>query len=331
MDGPGGERSGAGSGGGSARSGAGNEASEGDHRAELFLRGAQEYRWLAAQARVWEPATRRALQAAGLAAGQSVLDAGCGTCEVLPLLAERVGPGGRVTGLDIDGPLAEQALRQLSRGPPLAALPGVCRIVAGDLLALPQVAVGPFDFVFARSLIFDTARPAMRPTPTSRSEARRLQPPPSAHSLPLPHLAHALLRRLWALVRAGGTLLVIEHDVTAMRPLAPQAAFERATRLIGAATRAPPLDAATGTQLPRLFEAAGIGAVDGCDVSSAIEPAAPSAALLRSLLADARDTLIAVALADEIELHRLDGDLAAADEACLRWPDLVAAWKRKAA
>ena len=71
---------------------------------------------------------------------------------------------------------------------------------------------------------------------------------------------------------------------------------------------------------------------DGCDVSSAILPAAPSAALLRRVLSDLHAAAIGAALADEIELHRLDGDLAAADEGTgLRWPDLVAAWKRKPA
>jgi len=51
---------------------------------------------------------------------------------------------------------------------------------------------------------------------------------------------------------------------------------------------------------------------------------------LRSVLGDLRHAVIGNALADETELHRLDGDLAAAtDKAGLRWPDLVAAWKRK--
>lgn len=274
----------------------------GGHNAALFRRGAHEYEWLATQARVWEPATRRALQHAGLAAGQSALDVGCGTCEVLPLLAERVGAAGHVTGLDVDGALAAQALQRLFGRPPLAAMPGVCRLVAGDVLALPQVAGEPFDLVFARALVFDA------PTP------------------------HALLRRLWTLVRSGGMLLVMEHDVTAMRPLAPHAGFDRAARLVKRAWRRARHDLATGTHLPLLFEAAGIGPVDGCDVSSAILPAAPSAALLRSMLGDLHGAIIRAALADEIELHRLDGDLAATDpDTCLRWPDLVAAWKRKPA
>jgi SAM-dependent methyltransferase len=269
--------------------------------AELYRRGAQAYQWRALQARVWEPATRQALQQVGLAAGQSALDVGCGTCDVLPLLAGRVGASGRVTGLDIDGPLAEQALQCLNGRPPLAATPGVCHIVAGDVLAPASLAGAPFDLVFARALVFHA--PA-----------------------PLP-----LLRRLWTLVRAGGTLLVMDHDVTSMRPVAPHVTFDHATRLAKRAWWAAARDLEIGTHMPRLFEAAGIGPPDGCDVGGAIQPAAPSAALLRSVLGDQRQILIGAALADEAELHRLDGDLAAAaaDEARLRWPDLVATWKRK--
>jgi ubiquinone/menaquinone biosynthesis C-methylase UbiE len=42
----------------------------------------------------------RAIEALGLAAGQSVLDAGCGTGWCIPRLAQRVGPTGRVIGFD---------------------------------------------------------------------------------------------------------------------------------------------------------------------------------------------------------------------------------------
>ena len=43
---------------------------------------------------------RRTIDALGLKAGESVLDVGCGTGWCLPLLAERVGPAGRVIGFE---------------------------------------------------------------------------------------------------------------------------------------------------------------------------------------------------------------------------------------
>ena len=58
----------------------------------------EEYERLRLQARVWEAATGRLLDEVGLAAGASCLDAGCGPGETMRLMAERVGPAGRVAG-----------------------------------------------------------------------------------------------------------------------------------------------------------------------------------------------------------------------------------------
>ena len=96
--------------------------------APRFQYGSVENQRMALQARVWEPATRRALQQAGLAAGQSALDVGCGACDVMRLMAEQVGEGGRVTGLDIDAPRAVQALTALQRQGP-AVCPNTINII----------------------------------------------------------------------------------------------------------------------------------------------------------------------------------------------------------
>jgi hypothetical protein len=132
-------------------------------------------------------------------------------------------------------------------------------------------------------------------------------------------------------VRPGGTLLVMDHDSTPMAPLAPHAVFERAVGLITQAFRALGRDMQIGAHMPLHFEQAGIGPVDGCEVSGAIQPAGPSAALLRSVLGELRPTLTRLGLTSEKEAHRLDGDLAAAatDTVLGRWPDLIATWKRK--
>jgi hypothetical protein len=197
--------------------------------------------------------------------------------------------------------LAQGALDQRSGQPPLVDLPDVCCIVTGDLLSLPRVAGEPFDLVFARSLLFAAPEPL------------------------------TLLRRLWGLVRDGGALLVMEHDFTAMRPLSEHAAFDRASGLLRDAWRVQRRDPAIGAQMPLWFEAAGLGTADGCEPGGAIQRAAPSAALLRSLLEETHPAVIGAGLADEAQRHRLDGDLAAAaaDPVWLRWPDLVATWKRK--
>ena len=59
----------------------------------------QEYERLRAQARDWEAATARILGQISLPADARCLDAGCGPGETTRLLAQRVGPGGRVLGM----------------------------------------------------------------------------------------------------------------------------------------------------------------------------------------------------------------------------------------
>ena len=57
----------------------------------------------------FEPLRREAVVLLGLQPGQQVLDLGCGTGLSLPLLAEQVGPTGRVWGLEPCPEMAAQA------------------------------------------------------------------------------------------------------------------------------------------------------------------------------------------------------------------------------
>jgi SAM-dependent methyltransferase len=57
----------------------------------------------------WAP---HVVSAAGVGAGQSVLDVACGTGIVARAALERVGPGGRVTGLDLNGAMLTVARRR---------------------------------------------------------------------------------------------------------------------------------------------------------------------------------------------------------------------------
>lgn len=62
----------------------------------------RERRRLALQATILNPLTDRVLERAGIGAGLHVLDIGCGVGEVSMLAARRVGPAGRVIGIDMD-------------------------------------------------------------------------------------------------------------------------------------------------------------------------------------------------------------------------------------
>jgi protein-L-isoaspartate O-methyltransferase len=55
---------------------------------------------LSAQARIFEPFTRRMLEQAGVSQGMRVLDVGSGTGDVAFLCASLVGPAGEVIGMD---------------------------------------------------------------------------------------------------------------------------------------------------------------------------------------------------------------------------------------
>jgi ubiquinone/menaquinone biosynthesis C-methylase UbiE len=56
---------------------------------------------MAVTSALMEAPVRAAVQALGLPSGSTGLDAGCGIGPHIPLLADAVGPGGHVTGLDL--------------------------------------------------------------------------------------------------------------------------------------------------------------------------------------------------------------------------------------
>ncbi|BCY11988.1 trans-aconitate 2-methyltransferase [Actinoplanes sp. L3-i22] len=105
----------------------------------------EEFERVRAQARLWSADTARLLDRLGLAAGARCLDAGCGPGETMRLMAERVGPTGEVTGIDLDPVISSLA-------------PG--RVIIHDLTADEPVPGGPYDLVHARLLLFHTPRRA---------------------------------------------------------------------------------------------------------------------------------------------------------------------------
>jgi tRNA A58 N-methylase Trm61 len=65
-------------------------------------RSPEEYGRLRRQAEILKPMTRRLFAEAGIEPGMRVLDLGSGAGDICMLLAEMVGSGGSVIGLDID-------------------------------------------------------------------------------------------------------------------------------------------------------------------------------------------------------------------------------------
>jgi len=103
-----------------------------------------------------DPLGRVAIERLGVAAGERVLDVGCGCGQTLLQLADGVGPSGQVLGVDISPPMLARA-RERAAGRPTIAL------VLGDAQTY-AFAPGAFDALYSRFgvMFFDDARAAFR-------------------------------------------------------------------------------------------------------------------------------------------------------------------------
>jgi ubiquinone/menaquinone biosynthesis C-methylase UbiE len=115
-----------------------------------FANRAAEYERLIAQGSIFDPLTRRLLQAAGLAPGMRVLDIGSGAGNVARLVAEIVGPGGAVVGIDAD-PAAVELASQNNSSPNI-------EFRVADLRSLDGIE-GGFDAVTGRLVLMYLADP----------------------------------------------------------------------------------------------------------------------------------------------------------------------------
>jgi ubiquinone/menaquinone biosynthesis C-methylase UbiE len=95
---------------------------------------------------VQEPLVRQVVQAIELPTGSCGLDAGCGVGLQIPPLAEAVGGGGRITGLDINREFLAEAEKNVARW-------GVAKrvtLVQGDIYDLPFEDQA-FDWIWSAS------------------------------------------------------------------------------------------------------------------------------------------------------------------------------------
>jgi SAM-dependent methyltransferase len=115
-----------------------------------------------------EPVLRAAIQALRLPAGSRGLDLGCGIGQVAALLAEAVGPGGHVTGLDLAHQLLAYAQGKLRR----AGLAGRISLLQGDMCALP-FDDSAFDWVWSADCL---GYPAGELLPALQEVARVVRP-----------------------------------------------------------------------------------------------------------------------------------------------------------
>lgn len=262
----------------------------------VHARDDKEYQRLRDQAAMWRPATEAVLDRIGLKPGMSSLDIGCGPGAVMRLMGDRVGPSGRVTGIDVDGRLGRLALGELRNE-------GGCQFefVEGDALKLDAVPGAPFDLSFCRLVLMHLTDPV------------------------------TLLEQMQRWTKQGGYVAAQEFDFGSIviEPLCP--AMNEFTRLFEAVFRGHGRNLRAGRQLPAQFEAAGLGAPEGTDAEVKFLPLAVMAPMLIGVYEGLFASGVELGIADEARAaaFRVDMAEAAADGRyyCLT-PTLISAWTR---
>jgi len=232
----------------------------------------------------------------GLGPGQAAIDLGCGPRGMLDLLAEAVGPGGRVVGLDADAAHVAAA-RQYAADQGLAGV----EVLAGDArhTGLPAAS---FDLVHTRTLLVTIPEPA------------------------------EVVAEMARLARPGGLVASQEADAEFSMCYPPLPEWDRLWSLFRASFPRAGADLRLGRRLPELFREAGLVDV-GVAVHASCYPAGHSRrTVIPDLVRSLHPVILSLGLAGERELAEVDAAVRAhlADPRTLMMPHLlVTAWGRK--
>jgi SAM-dependent methyltransferase len=247
------------------------------------------------QASSIEGATEALLRAAGIGGPMRVLDLGTGLGHVAFLVADLLDPGGSVLGVDE----AERLLEIAERRRAAAGAENVGFVQAD---AREFSASEPFDAVVARLLLFH-----------------------------LPDREEVLRRQLDAL-RPGGTMVLVEFDMGAMRAEPEVPLVEAVRGWTEAAFRSAGADPRIGTQAGQLLRRTGFAAVSTLGIQAYFAPSDPIGPLLCAGIARSlAPQIVAHGIADEAELgletlqERIAQQVSARDAVIIP-PAVVGAW-----
>lgn len=274
------------------------KAQEANPDGYVHARDPSEYQRLRDQAQLWQRATEEVLDRVGLTPGMSCLDVGAGPGAVMRLMANRVGPQGRVTGIDIDRQLGAQALADLR-----AQGGAHFELIGANVLELDTVPGAPFDLTFCRLFLMHMQDPV------------------------------AALEKMLFWTKPGGTLVAQEFDfgAIAVEPLCP--AMAEFNRLFEGVFRGHGRNLRAGRQLPAQFEAAGLGLPDGTLAEVKYLPLKAMATMLIGVYQGLFASAAELGIADPVRAEQFKTDMADAGADgryyCLT-PILIAAWKRLA-
>jgi SAM-dependent methyltransferase len=239
---------------------------------EYLLAGqASELERLQLQSRVWEPSGRQLLEEIGDGRGARVLDVGCGALGWLRVLSEWVGPGGEVTGADIDEGMLAAAER-------FAAEQGLenVRLVQDDLFA-SKLEPDSFDLVHARYEICPLGR------------------------------GHEQMETYTRLARPGGVIVLEDPDAGSWHFNPPAPALERLIVLILEAFRLSGGDWGAGRMHLDLLSEFGIEGNVRAEVV-ALQPGHPYLRLPLQFATSLEERLLSIVGADELEQLRKEGE-----------------------
>jgi ubiquinone/menaquinone biosynthesis C-methylase UbiE len=250
---------------------------------------------LDAQASSIAGATEALLRAAGIGGPMRVLDLGTGLGHVAFQVADLLDAGGSVLGVDQAHRLLEIAERRRA-----AAGAENIGFLQGDARAF--TASEPFDAIVARLLLFH-----------------------------LPD-GEEVVRRQLAALRPGGTMVLVEFDIGAMRA-EPEAPLVEAIRgWIEAAFRSAGADPRIGPQAGQLLRRTGFGDVSTLGIQAYFAPTDPiGPALCAAVTRSLAPQIVARGIADEAELgletlqERIAQQVGALD-AVIMPPAVVGAW-----
>ena len=159
------------------------------------------------------------------------------------MLAQRVGPSGRVTGLDVDADVGREAVASLH-----ADGHAQCEFVEGDVLGDDVFPETRFDLVYARLLLFHLEDPV------------------------------AAVRRLWEWTAPGGQLVLQDYDLSTLGSDTPLPSVEHFRDVVVRTMVAAGCDVIAGRRLPALLAEAGERVAGGLRRDNAVVHDAPDVA-----------------------------------------------------
>jgi SAM-dependent methyltransferase len=210
------------------------------------------------------------LDRVGIERNWSAIDLGCGPRGIVDLLADRVGPAGRVTGLEYN-PDSVALAREFAVSRGLANV----GIVEGDArrTGLPA---SSFDVVHTRTVLINIPEPA------------------------------EVVTEMVRLARPGGWVAAMEPDVVLSLCYPPHPAWDRLVEIFLQVQDGDAADPYVGRRLPELFRQAGLVDV-GVEAKADIYPVGHSRRTVRlDLMRSMRPKILERGIATERELDDLD-------------------------